>query len=305
MTVLTRPDLGLLHDVIEPATMRVVGAAATLEPRTPAAAYLHETARRILASGTYRVTGYGSDDCGQLAGTLTYLKVLEESIEGFMDGSAPGVRLLRRAGPAAWEQLQAHDASSAAYALGVAEVVAPLLGGAAVLELGGGTGSCLLRLGDHVQGARRFVFSDIKPSFLRRARRIVPDPVLETAVVDINAPDPGLGPFDLVYAVNALHVADDVVRAVREVRRMLAPGGVLVLGEGSPYSTWTPCPLDVVLSLVDDWWDRPRTPIRPWPGFLMCEQWLAVLEMAGFSSVDVIEWSDDHRRFGGVYVARR
>src|SRR5262249_51230079 len=115
-----------------------------------------------------------------------------------------------------------------------------------ILELGGGLASgaaavlerldTTARLGD-VQAYR---FTELVPAFLRRAQRLLGErdarvPSLTFAPLAMNRPfaEQG-GPPDsvsIVYAVNALHVAHDLAFTLGEVRRVLEPGGQIIMSE--------------------------------------------------------------------------
>jgi SAM-dependent methyltransferase len=109
-----------------------------------------------------------------------------------------------------------------------------------VLELGGGFGSAaeavLARLAPRLA---RYVFSEVSPYFLgtarRRLARAFPAAPLEFRALDVNQEFAGQGvadaSADLVLAVNVMHVSRDVGRTLGAVRRVLAPGGSLVMVE--------------------------------------------------------------------------
>ena len=102
-----------------------------------------------------------------------------------------------------------------------------LLGGD-VLELGAGVGSCSALVAAHVSD--RFVRTDLQPFLLKRQK------IAGTVErYDFNEPGPWRE-LDTIFAVNALHCAQDKVATLRHLFAMLRPGGMLVLGEGRPYT---------------------------------------------------------------------
>lgn len=177
-------------------------------------------------------------------------------------------------------------------------------GPGAILELGGGLGSgaCAVletlaaagRLGD-VRGYR---FTELVPLFLRRAQRLLEArftdaPFLTFAPLDMNRAfaEQGVAPasVSIVYAVNTLHVAHDLAFTLGEVRRVLEPGGRLVLSEcvrPRPGDTLYP---EFVFNLMQTFRaPRLHPGYRPNGGFLTPEQWTAALEAAGFRDLRIL-----------------
>jgi SAM-dependent methyltransferase len=101
--------------------------------------------------------------------------------------------------------------------------------GAAVLDLpvGGGVALRALRPGQGV----RYVACDISPAMLeraeRRARELGVDDQVEPVAADVAALPFSDGEFDLVLSLTGLHCFPDPRRAVAELARVVATGGVL------------------------------------------------------------------------------
>ena len=90
--------------------------------------------------------------------------------------------------------------------------------------------------------------------------------------------------FDVVVAANVVHATADVAASLDHARRLLAPGGVLILVEATRPSA----AVDITFGLTDGWWratDRDRRPVHP----LLDEQgWRDALADAGYASVAVV-----------------
>jgi SAM-dependent methyltransferase len=167
--------------------------------------------------------------------------------------------------------------------------------GLRVLEVGGGCGSSgeavLEALGDRVAS---YTYSDVAPTLLVRGRRHLqarfPEATLAFQRIDLNKPlaDQRVEPasFDLIVGVNTLHVADDLVRALADLRAALAPGGALVLGETMRPTQSEPLAFEFVFQLTEAFQQLVQVPgLREEPGFLAGESWPPLLEQAGFADV--------------------
>ena len=106
----------------------------------------------------------------------------------------------------------------------------PPVAGLRVLDVGCGTGrttAWLAGAGAEVAGF------DASPEMLRQARERVPSAALEVA--DLADPLPfGDGSFDLAVASLVMHYVRDWVAPLRELRRVLTPGGAFVLSTHHP-----------------------------------------------------------------------
>ena len=117
-----------------------------------------------------------------------------------------------------------------------------------VLEIGAGTGGATLpalqALGDHSDTLEYYDFTDVSPGFFETARSKFQrwKNILRYKILDIERDSVQQGfpesSYDLVIAYNAMHVTRSVDEALRHTRRLLKPGGRLVLIEitrPSPY----------------------------------------------------------------------
>jgi SAM-dependent methyltransferase len=95
--------------------------------------------------------------------------------------------------------------------------------------------------------------------------------------------------MSLVYAVNTLHVAHDLAFTLGEVRRALAPGGRLIVGECVRPRAGQTVYAELVFNLMETF----RAPLlhpeyRPNGGFLTPEQWTAAFGAAGFRGLRLL-----------------
>jgi SAM-dependent methyltransferase len=295
--------LPALYDHLEPVALRIARRAAVLEPVDAQRAYLVDVARQIVTHGSFRAEAPSLVTPPGLEGALGWFKLLDVHLEDFVAGRAEAAEIISEGGGRLWETFQARDIVCAVFGHGVARALAPVLPGADVLELGTGTGGTTRRMAADLTTANRVVLSDLRQSFLDRVGAELPGVPLETAIIDINQPPAGIGPFDLIFSTNCIHVARDLPLTLGWIRRRLKPGGALVLGEGSHYSEVVPSPVSLVLSLFNGWWDVPTSPERPQPGFLLPQHWFAAFDAAGYRNTSMERWTDGPRTFGGVYWA--
>lgn len=171
-----------------------------------------------------------------------------------------------------------------------------------ILEIGAGPGSAseiLLRLFDErglLPRVKRYVVTEPNAFFLRCAQRKLarqyPDLSLEWAALNLDLPwnTQGINPddFDLVYAVNVLHISKDLLFSLNEARSALASDGWLVIGEClRPYVNQPIYP-ELMFQILESFTNVQTDPeVRPNPGFLTAEQWRCAFTRAGFQRVEV------------------
>lgn len=171
-----------------------------------------------------------------------------------------------------------------------------------ILELGAGAGSAteaLLRRLDErglLPHIKRFLITEPNAFFRRRGQRELvkqyPDVPMEWGGLDLNLPwaDQGVvpGEFDLVYAVNVLHVSKDLLFSLNQARSSLAGDGWLVIGEClRPYANQPIYP-ELMFQILESFTDVQTDPeIRPNPGFLTADHWRRAFMRAGFGRIEV------------------
>lgn len=133
-----------------------------------------------------------------------------------------------------------------------------------VIEIGGGTAATTRALRAALPDTIEYLFTDVSPAFLAAAQRAFPEWTgFRTAALDISR-DPATqgmeaGTFDLVVAANVLHATPDLATAIGHAVSLLAPGGRLLLVEG----TGPLARLDITFGLTDDWTRQDDRELRP------------------------------------------
>lgn len=160
----------------------------------------------------------------------------------------------------------------------------PVGRGARIIEVGAGTGSTTSAVLDHLpQDQIRYLFSDISAMFTTRARhKFKHFPFMQYGLLDIEkdpegqVPDVGL--WDIVLAANVLHATQDLDVTLHNVKKLLKPGGLLVLLEGTSKFRW----IDLIFGLTDGWWRFTDTHRRPCHPLMPVDSWTETLKSCGF-----------------------
>jgi SAM-dependent methyltransferase len=174
--------------------------------------------------------------------------------------------------------------------------------GLRILEVGAGAGSAsetLVRWFDEcglLPLIERYLITEPNAFFRRRAQRELakqyPDLALEWGALDLNLPwdtqGVASGEFDLVYAVNVLHVSNDLLFSLNQARSALTANGWLVIGEClRPYVNQPIYP-ELMFQILASFTEVQIDPeIRPNPGFLTADHWRRAFTRAGFEHTEV------------------
>ena len=180
-----------------------------------------------------------------------------------------------------------------------------------ILEVGAGAGSAseiLLRWFDErglLPRIERYLITEPNAFFQRRGQRELskqyPDLPLEWAALDIDLPwqtqGAASGEFDLVYGINVLHVAKDLLFSLNQARDTLAVDGWLVIGECVRPFLNQPIYPELIFQILESFTNVHTDPeIRPNPGFLTADQWRHAFTRAGFEHIDVTPELDRIRK---------
>ncbi|MCW5249582.1 SDR family NAD(P)-dependent oxidoreductase [Streptomyces sp. SHP 1-2] len=182
-----------------------------------------------------------------------------------------------------------------------------------LLEVGAGTGGtarpvleALRPFADRVD----YAFTDLSPGLVRRARERFGEayPYADFSVLDI-AGDPVAqgfeeGAHDVVLAANVLHATRDVRGVVRAAARLLRPGGLLVVNEGTRVLD----AVTMIFGLTEGWWAYGDGELRqPCSPLLTPGTWRSVLLDAGLRGVRTVGAAgpDDAAAGQHVFLAER
>lgn len=179
--------------------------------------------------------------------------------------------------------------------------------GLKMLEVGGGTGAGTRNLirtlcaqpgrpGSQLR-CDRYDFTDVSSAFLNHAKEefepFTSQMTFGTLNIehDFSAQGYHEGGYDVVIASSVLHITHDLKQTLQNVRKVLKPGGKLVIQESFQPDGWT---LGFVFGVFPGWWvgsndDRPLSPS------ITIEDWDLILKGAGFSGADLVlrDFEDD------------
>ncbi|RDW56652.1 hypothetical protein BP6252_14065 [Coleophoma cylindrospora] len=167
-----------------------------------------------------------------------------------------------------------------------------------VLEIGAGTaGTTVPTLealstwsDDQVKrmNVKKYVFTDISSGFFEKSKEKLNawQDILEFQKLDIEGDIDKQGfsgrTFDLIIASNVLHATHNIAHTLRNVRRLLKPGGKLILVEiTQPHMTWP-----MIVGTLPGWWLGTEDGRVDSPS-LNSSGWDKVLQSTNFTGVDV------------------
>lgn len=173
-----------------------------------------------------------------------------------------------------------------------------------VLEIGAGTGSTTAALLPLLPADRTdYLFTDLSAGFFAAAEERFADySFLSYRPLDIERDPQDLVAagqvFDVVVAANVLHATRDVARSLAHARRLLAPGGLLVLLEGLDRQGW----LDLTFGLLPGWWQYADAWRNDYP-LLSGEAWCQLLKAQDFQEAEVLAPAADELKYGVIVAS--
>ncbi|CAP62330.1 uncharacterized protein PODANS_0_240 [Podospora anserina S mat+] len=161
-----------------------------------------------------------------------------------------------------------------------------------ILEVGAGTGAATKPILAHIgaQGFSSYTYTDISAYFFEEATSIFAPYAKRMIFKTLDAARDPIsqgytpGSYDLIVAASVLHATPRLGQTLRNLRRLLRPGGFLIVNE-STNSTFARD--GFIFGTMPGWWtgmDEGRT-LSPLVG---PEHWDELLRESGFSGVDTI-----------------
>jgi acyl transferase domain-containing protein/acyl carrier protein len=154
-----------------------------------------------------------------------------------------------------------------------------------MIEVGGGSGGTTATMLPLLDPARvEYLFTDVSSTLVDRARQRFADaPWMRFARFDVEG-DPAaqgldVGGWDVVVAANVMHATSDLAESIGRLRRLLAPGGTLLMLEGTAASPW----IDVTFGLTPGWWRFSDVALRADHPLIDRASWRRVILGAGFA----------------------
>ena len=198
-------------------------------------------------------------------------------------------------------------------------------GGLRILEVGAGAGSAAEALLDELRARGRlgeiaeYRLTEPNAMLRRRASRALaaryPGLPLADQAYDFDLSPGGQGlpetRFDLVFAVNVLHVARSLRASLVWLRSLLVPGGWLIGGECQRLFPRQTIPIELIFEQLRSFTQVELDPgVRSAHGFLTPEQWQQALAATGFADIvtvpELVRIREHYARFfSGALCARR
>ncbi|KAK3317501.1 putative polyketide synthase [Cercophora scortea] len=160
-----------------------------------------------------------------------------------------------------------------------------------ILEVGAGTGGATKAIFKDIgNDFLTYTYTDISAAFFENASSVFSQHgnkmVYKTLDVERNPGEQGFveGTYDLIVAFFVIHATSDLERSLRNLRKLLKPGGYLVVGEGSETGTGA-ATSGFIFGTLPGWWvgtdsGRVMSPL------VSPSEWDHLLRSTGFSGSD-------------------
>lgn len=157
-----------------------------------------------------------------------------------------------------------------------------------ILEIGAGTGGMTSAVLPELPADRSsYTYTDLSYMFMVKAeeRFGAKYPFLDFKVVDIgkDLAAQGIAPhsYDMVIASDVLHATPNVKETLANIKKLLAPNGVVTILEVTQCPWWT----DLVFGLTEGWWVFEDHALRPKHPTMSKAKWEKALASAGFYDI--------------------
>ncbi len=187
-----------------------------------------------------------------------------------------------------------------------------------ILEIGGGMGGgtkqfVSQRIADKKSmDGFKYYFTDIANKMLRSTKKelsLLTDNLssFEFTKCDFNSDlaNQEYKDLDVIWGVNAAHVAVDLRYTLNEFHKALKPGGALIISETVRPIGNRMIQQEFLLNTLDDYWNvKLDPPIRPKHGFMDWRDWVEALKAIGFSDVKTVpDMAELEKQYDNCYVA--
>lgn len=177
-----------------------------------------------------------------------------------------------------------------------------------ILEVGAGTGSATREIMKRIgRSYHSYTYTDISTVFFEEARVQFAEHedrfIYEALDVYGDLEEQGfeLHSYDLVVAGNVLHATGDMARTLRNVRKLLKPGGRLAVFENTDINIVT---FSFIFGGFEGWWYGEHDG-RPWGPFLVQDEWRDLLFETGYNGFETITPKEEADLFGmSVFVTQ-
>ncbi|KAJ5741898.1 hypothetical protein N7533_011307 [Penicillium manginii] len=160
-----------------------------------------------------------------------------------------------------------------------------------LLEVGAGTASATREVLRHVGRAyHSYTFTDISAGFFEDTLDSLPDHadrlIFQKLDVGQDPVDQGFEEhaYDVIIAANVLHATPSLEQTLRNVRKLLKPGGYLVALEITNLHTIR---IGLLMSAFDGWW-LGHEDGRPWGPMVSASRWNDLLLETGFGGIETV-----------------
>ncbi len=175
--------------------------------------------------------------------------------------------------------------------------------GIKILELGAGTGSASVFFlremynKNLIGKIEEYIFSDISPILLRVGNRAIMEELPDIQMVQLKTLDfnksffsQGIKPnsFDVVFGVNSIHAAEDLVSSLENIYYSLKPGGLIILSECVRPKENGLLFQELIFNLLDNYRDIKLSALRSMPGFLDIKSWKRIFKKTKFKNIELL-----------------